>query len=282
MENTNTGNNKTVDERYKSAFATRLRGLTDRGKIICRGSKDLAEYLGVSPQQISNYRTGLNMPSLTVLCEIAKFYNVSVDFLLGLSDSRSTDNFVKEAHEKLGLTDDAILLMQSQIEQLLKAANTSSITEALEKQKKVRQFYLGNPVKDNEKIAFAQKLGLAEKDGHPLSILDSLIALVFTPACVTINILVDELDKALFSAGDRDSSVIEALQALFDLEEEPKTTQYAIIKFDMVNKTPGKVLTNEHQRAFVENSKMFNYFLLDLERALQEHRQKHTKDSDEE
>lgn len=47
---------------------------------------ELAKTLNVSKQAITNLKKGTSLPSLDLLCEIAKFFEVSTDYLLGLED----------------------------------------------------------------------------------------------------------------------------------------------------------------------------------------------------
>ena len=48
------------------------------------GQQGLAEALGVSFQSVSKWETGITMPDIMLLPDIAKYFNVSVDELLGL------------------------------------------------------------------------------------------------------------------------------------------------------------------------------------------------------
>lgn len=52
---------------------------------------ELAKELHISKQAITNLKTGLNYPSLDLLCSIAKYFNVSTDYLLGLKDEYGFD-----------------------------------------------------------------------------------------------------------------------------------------------------------------------------------------------
>ncbi len=51
----------------------------------------LAQRLGLTKSVISAYETGLRMPSYDILISIAKIFNVSTDFLLGLEKKQEVD-----------------------------------------------------------------------------------------------------------------------------------------------------------------------------------------------
>lgn len=55
----------------------------------------LADFLGVSFQTISKWERGDNYPDITTLPEIASFFNVTVDKLLGVSKTE-TELEIKE------------------------------------------------------------------------------------------------------------------------------------------------------------------------------------------
>ena len=50
--------------------------------------KEVAEYLNVSQNTYSQYETGVIELTAPILIKLAKFYNVSVDYLLGLTDTK--------------------------------------------------------------------------------------------------------------------------------------------------------------------------------------------------
>ena len=91
--------------------------------------KDVADHLGISRQAYANYETGSREPDLNTLKELADFFNVSVDHLLGIdtlnpstkSESipencimlRGRDGTVIEGE----LTDEQIELIKLMIEQ---------------------------------------------------------------------------------------------------------------------------------------------------------------------
>ena len=48
--------------------------------------KDVAQLLGTNQQQISRWETGTQMMGVDKYVILARYYNVSVDYLLGLTD----------------------------------------------------------------------------------------------------------------------------------------------------------------------------------------------------
>ena len=48
--------------------------------------KELAEKLNIDPANITNWKKGINLPSLEVFFELCKLLDVSADYLLGLTE----------------------------------------------------------------------------------------------------------------------------------------------------------------------------------------------------
>ncbi len=67
----------------KEIFSRRMRELRKESR---QPQKVLAELLGVSINQISEMEKGTRMTTLEKLPVICKHYNVSADYLLGLTD----------------------------------------------------------------------------------------------------------------------------------------------------------------------------------------------------
>lgn len=69
---------------------------------------DLANKLGRKREEITMYETGARNIDINTLKEVAKIFNVSTDYLLGITEfeSISTDNIA--IHNLLGLSDEAI------------------------------------------------------------------------------------------------------------------------------------------------------------------------------
>lgn len=66
-----------------SKFPERLRDLRKDRNL---SQSDLAETLGYSCSSISNYETGKHEAGYDTLITLAKFFDVSIDYLLGNSD----------------------------------------------------------------------------------------------------------------------------------------------------------------------------------------------------
>ena len=64
-------------------FAKRLKELRTQQKL---SQKEMAEKLHIKQQSYSRYELATGEPSLATLREIATFFNVSTDYLVGLSD----------------------------------------------------------------------------------------------------------------------------------------------------------------------------------------------------
>jgi DNA-binding XRE family transcriptional regulator len=67
-------------------FAKRLRRLR-RGKLLSQNQ--LGEQVGIARVTIYAYEHGERNPTAYTLCQLADFFGVSVDFLLGRSDKRN-------------------------------------------------------------------------------------------------------------------------------------------------------------------------------------------------
>ena len=70
---------------YNEAFKTNLRALIESRGVL---GKEVAEAINSTPISISRYLKGAREPELKYVVAIAKYFNVSVDWLLGLSDDK--------------------------------------------------------------------------------------------------------------------------------------------------------------------------------------------------
>lgn len=63
-------------------FSNRLKELRQNLPIDKRKQTDVAKILGISAQSYSTYENGRE-PNFEILCKIADYFNVSIDYLLG-------------------------------------------------------------------------------------------------------------------------------------------------------------------------------------------------------
>lgn len=87
-------------------FCERLKKL--RNDAGYKKQEDVARILNVQRQIISYYETGERKPNIDDLVKLAKLYNTSTDYLLGLSDVATTDTELKAVCEYTGLSEDAL------------------------------------------------------------------------------------------------------------------------------------------------------------------------------
>ena len=67
----------------KTKFAERLKELRQNKNI---GQVELARFIGVSKGTISLWENGLREPTLSNIVSLAKFFDVTTDNLIGLTD----------------------------------------------------------------------------------------------------------------------------------------------------------------------------------------------------
>ena len=78
----------------------------ERYELLCgeHGMKpqtqEMQDITGVSSPSISGWKNG-SMPKADVLCRLAKHFDVTTDYLLGLSEVRNSERLVLTDHERL-------------------------------------------------------------------------------------------------------------------------------------------------------------------------------------
>ena len=88
----------------KSLFPSQLRELRKEKGV---SQEAVARELGVSKSTIGLYETGDTLPDAKTLYELAKYYDVSADYLLGLSTARSKDESIQVVCDYSGLSESA-------------------------------------------------------------------------------------------------------------------------------------------------------------------------------
>jgi len=95
-------------ETEQAIFPSKLSELMKERKV---SQETLANAIGVKRQTVSLYKTGQSSPSADQLCKIAKFFNVSADWLLGLSEAKSPDNDIQQICKQTGIREDIVKLL---------------------------------------------------------------------------------------------------------------------------------------------------------------------------
>ena len=68
---------------YKNSFAQRITALRQDKKLSLQ---ELGDAIGKTNQAISLFEKGRGLPSFEVLCQLADYFDVSLDYLVGRSD----------------------------------------------------------------------------------------------------------------------------------------------------------------------------------------------------
>lgn len=84
-------------------IADRLKMLRERNGIT---QAEFANILGISQSALGNYERGDRVPDATIIKNICIKFNMSADYLLGLSENQNPNN--TSIGERLGLSDKAI------------------------------------------------------------------------------------------------------------------------------------------------------------------------------
>lgn len=98
-----------MQDKYNAPFPARLRKLLDDRKVTITS---LAKELKITRQAVSQYTDGSVQPNVERLVLIANFFNVSTDYLVGLSEY--------EKRETSGLTAESMGILDEAAQQLAK------------------------------------------------------------------------------------------------------------------------------------------------------------------
>lgn len=67
------------------SYYKRIRDLREDNDL---NQQQVAEYLGITQQQYQLYESGKREIKLKLIIELAKLYNVSIDYIVGLTNSK--------------------------------------------------------------------------------------------------------------------------------------------------------------------------------------------------
>lgn len=106
-------------------FGERLKCLREENKL---SREELSEKLKISYSSVSKYETNIRFPDKETLKKIADFFSVSVDYLLGRSNIRTSPELkiVTKAYHNIdtsGLPDEDVKKVEEYVELLKKKYN---------------------------------------------------------------------------------------------------------------------------------------------------------------
>lgn len=93
---------KTIDNKDKNIFAKRLEELIRENNMV---HENVAQGIGVTRQGVGKWVNGDSVPDVLTAAKLADFFGVSVDYLAGLSDVRSSDMDMKSACKYMGMSE---------------------------------------------------------------------------------------------------------------------------------------------------------------------------------
>lgn len=120
---------KSIDA-YNSPFATRLREIMDNNPNITQ--QQVADYLGVTRQSISQYMNGNSQATADKIILLTQFFNVSADYLLGITDIKTADTSVQSVSHYLGVNDKIVEGLKSEIDFIKSECNPGEEKELFE------------------------------------------------------------------------------------------------------------------------------------------------------
>ena len=96
-----TSKSSNVAELANKALATRLRELVTDTSM-------LAKYLDCSIQAVNHYKEGTCQAKIENIINIANFYNVSIDYLFGITNTKNRDTTTQAICQATGLSEKAV------------------------------------------------------------------------------------------------------------------------------------------------------------------------------
>lgn len=83
-------------------------------KIVGKNAtqEEIAQKINTSRQNVGNWLSGKSKPDILMLAQIAKAYNVTADYLIGLADVSTTDIEIRKTCEILHLPEQAVTAIE--------------------------------------------------------------------------------------------------------------------------------------------------------------------------
>ena len=114
-----------MEKSQKEIFGIRLAGLRKERNI---SQRRVSQDTNISLTTITKYETSVRNPSYEDLTALAKYYDTTTDYLLGLSDIKATDTNLKAVCKYTGLSEEAV---QYIIENTVQNSINANVNEIL-------------------------------------------------------------------------------------------------------------------------------------------------------
>lgn len=201
-----------------STFSERLKQLRiENGE----NQSDIASVLGVSVQSYSAYE-GAREPKYELLVKLAKHFNVSADYLLGVSDTKRPEN--EDIAKRLGLSETAINLLENKYSIARENSLTLTINTLLEDQYVLRLLSQYLYYELDKDTSDAQRVYSAEykyQSNGSVSYIRSPDDIKYGEPSAYIDFLDDEKFKKIVML-----EIMEALAELLEKEKDIKHFEY--------------------------------------------------------
>jgi len=211
------------EEEIKITFGRHLENLIDEGED---NMQKQAQQMDISPQTLYKYLSKTDGKPPTSICgidklvRIARYYNVSTDYLLGLTDIKTTDIDIKLACKTLGLTEEAakaIISLRSNAESQINIMEI--IAECANETKEESE-------KDNKIKENIEKYLKSEYQIFDDNILSKLLVSEYFNKIVFYCTIISKNARELIELYEQNRYLLGEMQKIAKLEKELKLSQY--------------------------------------------------------
>ena len=85
--------------------------MAKRLQTLITDTQALSRHLGCSIQAVNQYKMGITYPKVDNLIRIADYYNVSVDYIIGITDVPNRDTTVQAVCDYTGLSETSVVFL---------------------------------------------------------------------------------------------------------------------------------------------------------------------------
>lgn len=132
-------NNNNYQQETPQAFPQRLKQLLDETRV---SQQEVADYVGVSRQSVSQWAMGRVSPDAYSFKKIAQFFKVPLEYLYGDTESRIKENFLLS--DSLGLSDKTI--------EILHALNNTAVSTTISQTPRVLMSQVFSAIVETEEF----------------------------------------------------------------------------------------------------------------------------------